>query len=407
MSDNNKVVKTMDPLTMAISAGSSVLGSVINGLFTSHQNKENRKQTNYWNERQLEFNSDEAFKQRTFEADQARRTREFNANEAEKQRIFNEAMWRKENAYNTPSAQLQRLRDAGLNPNLFGGDNTAGSVASSTPASASAPQGAAASAGSLSAYQGAPIQVSNPLMDASIIRLNNAQANKLEEDANRTHEMLPGELKAQGLELDLLGGKINLQSKEGELLDEQVKNVAENTRLVAEKINESSEYQRLLRLQGDEKQKALDHWEERFIKEMRALDDKHLIDAEELNVMASQIKKNLADASNAYAQGRAADARAALDGVQYRIQNKYGMLMARIAYDKANSELKVQLREAELGAKKSEFAKRLAAFRNGDNSTTWMPQWLQDVANYELDGLQLLSESIGLSFGVNHTFKGK
>lgn len=42
-----------------------------------------------------------------------------------KQNEYNLQMWNMQNAYNTPSAQLQRYRDAGLNPNLIYGSGSA------------------------------------------------------------------------------------------------------------------------------------------------------------------------------------------------------------------------------------------------------------------------------------------
>lgn len=42
-------------------------------------------------------------------------------------------MWNKQNEYNSPSAQVQRLKDAGLNPALVYGDGAVGNTASSAP----------------------------------------------------------------------------------------------------------------------------------------------------------------------------------------------------------------------------------------------------------------------------------
>lgn len=64
-----------------------------------------------------------------------KKTREFNREEAEKQRQWSEGMvaqqnawnmelWNKENAYNSPAAQVERLREAGLNPLFYGLDGT-------------------------------------------------------------------------------------------------------------------------------------------------------------------------------------------------------------------------------------------------------------------------------------------
>lgn len=47
----------------------------------------------------------------------------------ERQNAFNKEMWAMDNAYNSPKAQMARLREAGLNPNLVYGN---GSVANQT-----------------------------------------------------------------------------------------------------------------------------------------------------------------------------------------------------------------------------------------------------------------------------------
>lgn len=48
--------------------------------------------------------------------------------EAQRQRKWNEDMWERQNKYNTPAAQMQRYRDAGLNPNLIYGQGTSGNA---------------------------------------------------------------------------------------------------------------------------------------------------------------------------------------------------------------------------------------------------------------------------------------
>lgn len=75
------------------------------------------------------------------QASMNKKTREFNREEAEKQRNWSEKMyneqnawnyqmWQEEKAYNTPAAQVERLREAGLNPMFYGLDgNSVGSAA--------------------------------------------------------------------------------------------------------------------------------------------------------------------------------------------------------------------------------------------------------------------------------------
>lgn len=65
-------------------------------------------------------------------------------NDAFKQNV---EMWNLQNQYNDPSAQMQRLRNAGLNPNLvYGGGNVAGLTTSNAP-QISAPEYSAPSMG--------------------------------------------------------------------------------------------------------------------------------------------------------------------------------------------------------------------------------------------------------------------
>lgn len=79
----------------------------------------------------------------TAQASMNRKTREFNQQEAEKARSWSNAqrelqnqwnmqMWKEEMAYNNPTQQVQRLRDAGLNPLFYGLDGN--SVSQAQPA---------------------------------------------------------------------------------------------------------------------------------------------------------------------------------------------------------------------------------------------------------------------------------
>ncbi len=66
----------------------------------------------------------------------------------------NIAFWNLQNEYNNPSAQMQRLRDAGLNPNLVYGGSSGSS---------------AGNAGAISPSKAAPYNVDNPLNDINTV----------------------------------------------------------------------------------------------------------------------------------------------------------------------------------------------------------------------------------------------
>lgn len=60
-----------------------------------------------------------------------KRNRKFSEEMYERQKADNIAFWNMQNAYNSPSSQMARFKEAGLNPNLiYGQQNTAGSITS-------------------------------------------------------------------------------------------------------------------------------------------------------------------------------------------------------------------------------------------------------------------------------------
>lgn len=70
--------------------------------------------------------------------DMKKRTIRFARETYDKQRAHNLQDWEMQNAYNSPAAQMQRLKDAGLNPNLIYG-NGADATSSAGPRSADTP----------------------------------------------------------------------------------------------------------------------------------------------------------------------------------------------------------------------------------------------------------------------------
>ncbi|WP_337784638.1 hypothetical protein [Prevotella sp.] len=84
------------PLASAIEGGSAVLGTVLGGIFGS-------KSQNNANATNLQI---------------SRENNAFNERMMQKQMDYNTDMWNKQNSYNTPSAQVQRLKEAGLNPSM-------------------------------------------------------------------------------------------------------------------------------------------------------------------------------------------------------------------------------------------------------------------------------------------------
>lgn len=114
----------------------------------------------------------------------------FSANQAKKNRAFQERMynkqvedtlnfWNMQNEYNLPSAQLQRLKDAGLNPMLMYGQGGVQNVSTGSPDLPSAPHGAQGAPGSFNT----PIDFANLALINAQTKLAESQAKKNEADA--------------------------------------------------------------------------------------------------------------------------------------------------------------------------------------------------------------------------------
>lgn len=113
--------------------------------------------------------------------EEAEKTRQFNANEAKKQRDYEKEFWEANNAYNTPQAQMQRLKDGGLNADLMYGNGSA-----STGISSSSPKGSAASSGAVadtSGYANRPTY-GNVAANAMALEQANASIKKTEADTS-------------------------------------------------------------------------------------------------------------------------------------------------------------------------------------------------------------------------------
>lgn len=132
----------MDPISAAIAIGGQLLGGVASSIGASGSNK-----------RAIRASKD---MQRTAIQHQ---TNMFNANKEFVREMFNA-----QNAYNAPSAQMQRLRSAGINPwSIAGGQPTS----ATTPSGVGGSAGATASAPNLQnelAGIGSSIQALSPLL---------------------------------------------------------------------------------------------------------------------------------------------------------------------------------------------------------------------------------------------------
>lgn len=118
--------------------------------------------------------------------------------------LLNMRSWRKQNEYNLPSAQMQRLKDAGLNPNLVYGKGT--STLASQP-----------SATSVGDFR--PPNIANVLQTYQDMKVKQAQVNNINAQTGLALErkLIEGYKRNQlGLQTALLNRRINTLAKYGE-----------------------------------------------------------------------------------------------------------------------------------------------------------------------------------------------
>lgn len=216
----------------ALSGGASLIGNIVGN---SQQNANIEKQI-------------------AFQREENEKARAFNKAMAEQANQWSIDQWNRENQYNSPEAMRQRLRDAGVNADLFYGgnaQNTASASPSVTPVAPATPTDVSAIG------QKATVgDITNNVVSQSLAA---AQIRKLEADKGKTKQETEN-LKVEGkiLSADALTRAAqneqaleigrstiyvnhsiaNLNHKEAELASARITEAAANADLLYEKANE-------------------------------------------------------------------------------------------------------------------------------------------------------------------------
>lgn len=217
-----------------------------------------------------------------------RETNALNKELAYKQNEWNLEQWQRENEYNSPENQIELLKKAGLNPNLYGGQGaTAGQLVSADLANQEAP----------------PPSAFNPLPADSISNvlqglLGIAEVKKLESETNRNNA-------AAGLDHtrqvnEMTAGKYIDALKKGEIALQ----------------NSTLQVQGSVKTLNEEQANTLK-------KQQLALD-------EQIKVYQSQVAKNMSDVALNYANVRALDKRVQLEIERLAFDKEQGRIMRRV-----------------------------------------------------------------------------
>ena len=157
----------------------------------------------------------------------------WNRREAEKNRKWQEEQWNKQNEYNLPSNQVQRLRDAGLNPNLILGSTGVSNAAGSFGNGAQASQQVSPQYGDGLKGIGSALEMYQAFKQSeSQIELNKALKLKAEKEANKTESETIGinwqndfNRSTEEIQKNLLKTKNDLQVSSAQLNDQTKSNL--------------------------------------------------------------------------------------------------------------------------------------------------------------------------------------
>lgn len=150
-----------------------------------------------------------------YDAYQQNKQREWNEYMQDKQNAWSLDMWNKTNEYNSPTAQVQRMRDAGLNPLYYGLDGSSANGLESAQALGYERASAKGMENPLQAGLNAGISVKSLQKD---IELKNAQIDKLNADSSGVK--LDNEFKEKTMSARVEGEKLA-----NEMSKEQIENV--------------------------------------------------------------------------------------------------------------------------------------------------------------------------------------
>lgn len=209
----------------AITAGASLLG----GLFSSGLSSGSSKA-------QIKAQKEENQKDRDFNSAQSAIARQFSADEAQKARDYNTEMVNDQRNYDSASSQVQRLKEAGLNPNLIYqqlGNSSVGVGSTSMQGSSSAASHSGSVGTSLPDYSA----LANIGLTMAQARLAEAEADKVdsERDLNDVElhyraQILQGSVDFQNINISLgesayrlNEAQLNVLSKTSSEIDEKIK----------------------------------------------------------------------------------------------------------------------------------------------------------------------------------------
>lgn len=263
-----------------INAGSSLIGSIAGAI---GQNKIVNKQ---------------------IEAQKAenQKNREYNMMLARQQNQWNLEQWQRENDYNSPTSQMARLRQAGLNPDLMYGQGTTGNSAGSPEMTSGAPSEPTDMSAMLSKRSFG--QTMQQILDKEQQRrMNEAQIEAIKANTNKTNSETQGQDINNAIQQIRLGNEVTFQNMKIREMED------------AHKLSDAELQYRFQQI--EESKKLCDQIDSNIAKNQALIADLDNQQQERLRESLRRDKQLQGYLSNIYAQNQELFARAQLTREQY------------------------------------------------------------------------------------------
>lgn len=173
--------------------------------------------------------------------------REYNLKLAKQQNEWNKQQWQMENRYNSPVAQIQRMRAAGLNPDMMYGGGVSGNLSASSPDMTSGSPASPVDWSSLSNKQtiGSTMQqvLQNEMTQAQIENINadtkkqGVETDILETESAFTEAYQKGVLATQNMDIQVKQSTIELNAEQVKKIQADVRNLDQQTAKINNEIN--------------------------------------------------------------------------------------------------------------------------------------------------------------------------
>jgi len=269
------------PLGSVLSAGSSLIGSVIGGIDAAKSRQ--------WQTREREasqrYNTSEREASQLYNTSERKSSQAFQTSEREAQNAFSEYMY---NQYSSPQALAAQYSRSGLNPRLAMGGSSVGNATAGSGSSGGAPSGSAPS-GSHVGTPSAPITFGQGFQDMAASFAALAQAKKAGVDAKLVEDTAQDI--AEGYKLDNAGKKlvnsintVDLSIKQQTALRQAL---ATLTSTEAETEKKRKEIDNLVQ-QGIITRKEAENWDEEFVNRQSNIKSQTAVNNAEVSLKKTQ-----------------------------------------------------------------------------------------------------------------------